>query len=903
MCAQPANGYFDVGKKWFFECPGGTNSVFAVLLTVALTALVFIIWFKIMSLAEGSIYDSFDVGVKFLHLIGFIAQFRLRWHPNLDPVVLILLVANLEVDFISPHCVWATFNGFTEFFFQLLVPFVIVAFALLNWQVKMHYRPGKYPLELAMNEPLLNKNKLRDGTVSITDWKIYAVQKSIQVFGFMYQILAYTAFSSFACTARPDESFLTSAPDVTCGSNEHKIMMAFSAVYISVFLIALPVFVLSNLIRGRKNNILLEGYFVQTYGCIYEQFKIEFVWWEGVIVVRKLLISIILALVPLPMIQGALTVILIYVSILIHLMNFPYFSSVQNILEVICLFCALGFVVSGMIFYPTIVSSFDCAGTNVDPAYQSTCLQSIEIKQSLSVGLICLVSLTFLLSIMATCLEIYERHLSAQTSREIESRRKWFGMKLREKRKRRASSIITKITKYVPRVSSNEHFTLPFQTQIPRSESDQSKADDLISGRKDSMVGLLLRSATDSGFSSDAVADLDSTDDALVMRTDVTSRRDSSVDDTKNPLKMHLCHMLDGFYLSSWRSKLKELERWDQNFRIRYKKENPSSILLMQELAYVEMDYILPRCSCLLFSNLAPLSNSAVSALSRQLLSVFPALIDYMSTADSQAREGIFAFVQDYINFEELSPMFWNENRRDKIISDEYIGNVAQFLLESVENESTQSERIILQQLLDEIRSNVGIQKKTKKCVDLEKRRSSVFEGLNKVARLSVCVDYEIPVFASGNPGTGADPTPATPAVSASLVHTPRNDDFENTGYLTDSDRMKVSSTLSAEEANSGVADKIISNKILQQIGVERSVRRVPELNLHRQTQLSTLNEGENVDWNREPNKTCFDDGLPLLTGRSAYSYQSEDFGSDYWFNEQEMGTTFYTQPYSSNFA
>ena len=813
MCEEPDVGYFDVGKKWYFKCPGGINSIPAASLTLGLTIIVILIWLKIMNLAEGSVYDSFDVGVKFLHLIGFIAQYRLRWHPNLDPIVLILLIANLEIDFISPHCVWPAFNGFAQLFIQLLMPFLIVGISTILWVLKNQLFPPKYPLEKANNEPLLNKYKLRDGTIAVVDCKTYIIQKSIQVFGFMYQVLAYRAFSTFSCTTRPDESFLTAAPDITCGSKQHKIMMAISILYIAAVIIGLPLLAIWTLIEGRRRNILLEGYFVQKYGCLYEQFKIQYVWWEGIVIFRKLSISMILALVQLPMIQGALTVILIYISILLHLSNLPYFSNIQNVLEAICLFCALGFVVSGMIFYPSIISSSECVGTSIDPTFQITCFQALQIKQAVSSGLICLVSFTFLLTVIATGREIYERYLSGLTSREIESRRKWFGMQLREKRARRASSLITSLLKFKQSAYGGEiDHQMEETVNISLDVSNNcSKVDEIFSNRKRSTVRLLDAEALDDNDSQDT-SDLDAGFPARVvhknydLQVDGRIRRGSSVDEGSNPLKLHLCHMLDGFYLSSWRTKLKDMEHWDQKFRERYKQDNISSELLGQEMAYVEMDYILPRCSCCLFSNLAPLSNSAVSSISRQLLLIFPALIDYMATVDSDSRNGFSFFLQDFIQSAGQKPVLFNKKMRDDVIADDYKSAVAHFLLEAAVS-SSETDFQIFQDFFDAICNSCGL----KKHIALNNRRASVFEGLSKVARLSVCVECGTQPLISGRSGFEKETT-STATLSASLVHTPRDEKLEHIGYLSESDVMKVSSTIQVEEASCDVIDNRISN-------------------------------------------------------------------------------------------
>ena len=128
------------------------------------------------------------------------------------------------------------------------------------------------------------------------------------------------------------------------------------------------------------------------------------------------IVVLILALVNVPMFQGGLTVILIYVSILLHLSAGPYAEERNNLLEIVCLFCALVFVAFGMIFYPSLDQNQDCVGTSsLDPS----CDVNIEIKAICSLVLVLLVVISFLLAVGITVWEVYERHLSRKASEYI----------------------------------------------------------------------------------------------------------------------------------------------------------------------------------------------------------------------------------------------------------------------------------------------------------------------------------------------------------------------------------------------------------------------------------------------------------------------------------------------------
>ena len=85
LCEDADNGYFIVGRKWFLECPSNPHA--AAALTVMLAMIVIYIWLSIMHLAEASVHESIDVSAKFMHLLSFISEFQLRWHPYLVPIL------------------------------------------------------------------------------------------------------------------------------------------------------------------------------------------------------------------------------------------------------------------------------------------------------------------------------------------------------------------------------------------------------------------------------------------------------------------------------------------------------------------------------------------------------------------------------------------------------------------------------------------------------------------------------------------------------------------------------------------------------------------------------------------------------------------------------------------------
>jgi hypothetical protein len=802
MCAEPSAGYFTVGHKWYLECPSQPGAAIAV--TVFLNILVIYVWLHIMRLAEGSIYDAFDVGVKFLHLIGFIAQFPLRWHPNLDSIVLVLLIANLEIDFIGPQCIWPSFNSATLFFFQLVVPFVIILFSTLFWLVGERYFPdSRVGLSVASEEPLLNKACIRDGTIRIENWKIYVTNKSIQVFGFMYQVLVYRTFTCFTCVKGPDgqSSFLKAAPDVDCGSSLHTGMVVTAVLYTIFILIGFPVYIFRVLYLGKVRNTLLSIEYMQAYGAFYQQWKMEYFWWEALILCRKFCIGLILAVVQVPMFQGALCVLLIYISILLHLSALPYAEERNNWLEITCLFCALTYVSCGMVFYPSLDQNQQCVGTGDSlSSFGAACNNNMQIKGVISLVLILMVTFTFLLAVAMTFWEVYERHLAKSASKYIWESKKWFGVKDKgEKVLQREAKTILDSMPHInlkrfsvvstswpgplsSRKSTDQHGGRPSRTSSsesivepvgeilgasiassPERKSSQEylkiqreiaqnqtfpvipvkESSDALQPQKRNAQEFEQENATNLPVYSVPVSTfyqkqnqvyptecIDHNDHDKSSNTTNEldhSNQDLSSENARSNIQLRLSHMLDGYYLTSWKDMLIEMEIRDEDIKRKYKEENQSSNLIDQEVLYMEMDARLPRFSCNLNLSLSSLSNSSLSEMTRLLMIRFPALIDYFITAHEESRTGLSNFMKNYIEFMKTRPVFRNGTGREVVVVHQYASLVADFLIKSCD-----TERSFFKKLLDDMARANGMQVGTAK-QEGHGRRSSANDAFEHI--------------------------------------------------------------------------------------------------------------------------------------------------------------------------
>jgi hypothetical protein len=189
---------------------------------------------------------------------------------------------------------------------------------------------------------------------------------------------------------------------------------------------------------------------------------------------------------------------------------------------------------------------------------------------------------------------------------------------------------------------------------------------------------------------------------------------------------LRLSHMLVGTYLSKWRLWLEETDKLEGKVKARYGRQDLVSGLTEQELAYLELDSLLPARSCSFAAFLASGSNSTLSALSRVLIEAFPGLIDYMATASGDAHGGIIAFLQDYLAFLEQRPVFENGEGRERLINPDYASVVAHWLIQCKVADLEAYRRLV-----DELAEAAEMDLQSKALA----RRSSAFDALMEIRR------------------------------------------------------------------------------------------------------------------------------------------------------------------------
>ena len=102
---------------------------------------------------------------------------------------------------------------------------------------------------------------------------IRGLAKSVGFLHIVYNGICMKTFLTFHCTELFDgSSFLTVAPRITCGDDEHRAMVAVSICSIVVYVIGIPAYVLCTMLYAHRHDKLKDPEWLHVLGFLYARY-------------------------------------------------------------------------------------------------------------------------------------------------------------------------------------------------------------------------------------------------------------------------------------------------------------------------------------------------------------------------------------------------------------------------------------------------------------------------------------------------------------------------------------------------------------------------------------------------------------------------------------------------------
>jgi hypothetical protein len=235
-----------------------------------------------------------------------------------------------------------------------------------------------------------------------------------------YPVLVYTIFTVFTCQADAyGDSYLTHMPEVMCWGSTHWSMVAVACCYIPTVIVAIPVILGRRLYWGLQADLLNRCSFAECYGWIYSKYKCEFAWWEMVVLLRRALICMCAAFVPVPMVSACLIIFILNLFLCAQLVCSPHVAREIRLLEVGSLFSCMIQAVAGVLLYPSLDKSNECVGSTYLDQLGSICDSNSQYKKAVTIVVLLVFSCNLIVSLLLFLRKLHLNRIADAALREI----------------------------------------------------------------------------------------------------------------------------------------------------------------------------------------------------------------------------------------------------------------------------------------------------------------------------------------------------------------------------------------------------------------------------------------------------------------------------------------------------
>lgn len=334
LCQVCSPGYSTEKENFCSKCLNKSENVGKIigLLVIISLFLIFQCYSTLKSVYESESITSIylKILVSYSQLISIIIQFQLDWPELVLGLFNIQNKVSFSIDqFISVDCIIS--DLYNPFYAKVLafaiIPFLFFIISLIFWLCR--YKIWK---SLNVKEKLI-------GTIIVQ-------------FFFFYPTLLKLNFQALYCTELDyNDQYLTVYMNLKCWEGFH-LFFGLTVVIPSliIFCVAIPLLLYINI---RKNRMKLEAQEQKLkYGFFYNGFKDGFYYWEFIIIIRELFITlffVFISNISIPM-QALLTFLVILASLMLQLKLEPYSTKQLNFLELLSILVSATTIYSGIMY-------------------------------------------------------------------------------------------------------------------------------------------------------------------------------------------------------------------------------------------------------------------------------------------------------------------------------------------------------------------------------------------------------------------------------------------------------------------------------------------------------------------------------------------------------------------------
>jgi hypothetical protein len=316
----------DVFNQKCTKCPANPE----MLLFFYFIALALIGWFAFKLHKRGPNMAAIFIGIDYFQVLSMYANLNLDWPTYVESSMEYSSLAMGSLEITSPEC--SIQMSYQTKWYQILLLPVYIAITMVFAHCVLFAR--KWVRSKLRGQDTTHVKKGFYGHIPMM------VSFYLQANYCLYIWITKTALEIFRCDRVGEKLYLHSDPSVPCFGTEYDYMRSVSLAVVICFSLGLPVFMASILFTLRERirsdqTLYISGkgahkednphyYYRKKYGKLYQFFKAEHFYWIVLLMVRKLIMSLIIAIIANSLFAASLGVIVLFGFLLIHNKSTPY---------------------------------------------------------------------------------------------------------------------------------------------------------------------------------------------------------------------------------------------------------------------------------------------------------------------------------------------------------------------------------------------------------------------------------------------------------------------------------------------------------------------------------------------------------------------------------------------------
>eukprot|EP00163_Fabomonas_tropica_P002559 TRINITY_DN1197_c0_g1_i1.p1 TRINITY_DN1197_c0_g1~~TRINITY_DN1197_c0_g1_i1.p1 ORF type:complete len:1223 (+),score=281.85 TRINITY_DN1197_c0_g1_i1:1949-5617(+) len=377
LCGRCLDGYYQTGKHCEV-CPD--LAIWILVFFIIFCLMVAALLLKSVGKHATSYGATVGIGTYFFQVLAMLNRLEMNWPPLIRRLISFLTAPfTFDIDILATECSFPV-SFRSKWVVTMLMPFAFcLLFCFLYWAVKIDYELRKMSIrktaarkrrrrgnvasqweeygllqpdptdEDAMDPDAWETMKMKELT-NLPSLRRRLINAFLLLLSLFYLLIVMAALEIFDCTTREDGlSTLDAHPALVCTDAWWYAFLPIGIVGVLGYGVILPVCLFWWL--RLNSHRLYTPEFLEAFGSLYSDYKIEYSWWEPMNMAQKMMMVLpLLYLTSFPDFQVVMFLIVLFIGLTISFGAHPFYIERYNRLQTNLRWCACLLLMVGMVY-------------------------------------------------------------------------------------------------------------------------------------------------------------------------------------------------------------------------------------------------------------------------------------------------------------------------------------------------------------------------------------------------------------------------------------------------------------------------------------------------------------------------------------------------------------------------